>query len=77
MYRRLPDNEIDSGWRFLSGQETQEYLDDPANLGLYNVNTIANYDPDIIRYLDAPPISAFERLPGTNEFIAAQFPEVN
>ena len=77
MYRHPPDNKIDSGWCFLSGEETQEYLDDPDNAGIYDVNTIANYDPDIVKHLDAPVFSAFERRPGTSEFIAAQFPEVN
>jgi len=33
----------------------------PANIGVYDVNTIANYDRDIIPLLDAPPGSAFER----------------
>ena len=75
MYRELPDNDIDSGWRFLSGEETQEYIDDPANVGLYDVNTIANYDPAIIPHLDAPVFSAFERTPGTDELIAVPFAE--
>ncbi len=49
------------GWRFLSGLETDAYVDDLANVGLHDVNTIANYDPDVIPLLDAPPGSAFER----------------
>jgi len=61
MYREEPDTEFDSGWRFLSGLETDAYVDDLANVGLYDVNTIANYDRDIIPLLDAPPGSAFER----------------
>src|SRR5215470_14325080 len=64
MYREEPDHEVDSGWRFLSGGETQEYLDDSSNLAMYDVNTIANYDPDIIEFLDRPPGSAFGREPG-------------
>jgi hypothetical protein len=32
MYREEPSDEIDSGWRFLSGAETQEYLDTASNL---------------------------------------------
>lgn len=64
MYRQLkPDNDMDSGWRFLAGTEDQPYMDDPGNHGVYDVNTIANYDPDIIPFLDAPPGSEFERLP--------------
>jgi hypothetical protein len=73
MYRELPDDDVDSGWRFFSGEEPQEYVDDPANLGIYNVNTIANYDPAIIPHLDAPVFSAFERFPDTNEFVAVPF----
>ena len=61
MYREPPDNEVDSGWRFTSGLETDQYMDDPANSGIYDVNTIANYDTDIIPFLDTPTGSAFER----------------
>lgn len=63
MYRDYPDNEIDSGWRFMSGTESQKYMDDPSNLEIYDVNTIANYDPAIVPYLAAPVGSAFERTP--------------
>ena len=61
MYREAPSDSIDSGWRFLSGEETQEYADQPKNFAIYDVNTIANYDPSIISYLDAPIGSAFGR----------------
>jgi hypothetical protein len=50
-----------SGWAFMSGTETQAYLDDPSNTAIYSVNTIANYDPDIISFLNAPRGTAFER----------------
>ena len=43
-----------SGWAFTSGEETREYLDNPLNSGLYNLNTIANYDKSIIPHLDSP-----------------------
>jgi hypothetical protein len=61
MYREEPDNDFDSGWRFLSGLETDEYVNTAANIGIHDVNTIANYDRDIIPLLDAPPGSAFAR----------------
>jgi hypothetical protein len=60
-YRELADNAVDSGWRFFAGDESQEYVDDPDNLALYDVNTIANYDPSITAILEAPVGSAFER----------------
>ena len=61
MYREAPDNEIDSGWRFLAGTESEEYLGDPDHFELYDVNTIANYDESIIEWLESPPGSAFGR----------------
>lgn len=61
MYRGEPDNVQDSGWVFTAGQEAPAYMDDAANHGIYDVNTIANYDPEIIPFLDAPAGSAFER----------------
>lgn len=60
MYRELPDNDMDSGWRFFSDEDAQEYANDPDNFALYDVNTIANCDPDIIEYLDAPAFSDFQ-----------------
>jgi hypothetical protein len=74
MYRDEPHGDTDSGWCFLSGEETQEYADDPANFGLYDVNTIANYDREIIDHLDAPAFSAFERQSGDEPFVPATFP---
>ena len=68
MYREPPDNDVDSGWRFFAGVESDEYANDPDNLALYSVNTIANYDPDIIACLDAPVGSAFERDPVSGGF---------
>ncbi|MBI5940959.1 MAG: DUF2185 domain-containing protein [Caulobacterales bacterium] len=72
-YRENPDNPIDSGWRFFAGGETDEYLADSRNSGVYDVNTIANYDPDIIPFLDAPAGSAFEREKGVGAFGAVDF----
>ena len=69
MYREESGFASDSGCRFLSGTESQEYLDDADNLAIYDVNTIANYDPEIITLLDAPAGSAFERAGGTGSFV--------
>jgi hypothetical protein len=63
MYREEPDpnKTADSGWRFFSGSEDDAYANDPDNLAFYDVNTIANYDPDIIPLLDTPAPCAFAR----------------
>jgi hypothetical protein len=60
-YREQASRDVDSGWRFFAGDETQAYLDDPGNSSVYALNTIANYDPGIILLLDATIGSAFER----------------
>ncbi len=61
LYRELPEAAWDSGWRFFSGLESDDYANDAANIAIYDVNTIANYDPEVIPLLDAPPGSAFAR----------------
>jgi hypothetical protein len=60
-YREAPDDDVDSGWRFLAGDESEEYMDCATNLSVYDVNTIANYDPSIIPILPEPEPCAFER----------------
>ena len=64
MYREEPDPESDmpdSGWRFTAGDESDEYMDDPDNSGIYHLNTICNYDPEIIPLLNAEYGSAYIR----------------
>jgi hypothetical protein len=61
MYREAPSDGIDSGWRFFSGLETEEYTDNPDNFAVYDVNTIANYDRDIVALLDAEIGSSWAR----------------
>jgi len=64
MYREEPDGDSDfpdSGWRFFSGDETEEYTDNPHNINIFSLNTICNYDATIIPYLDAPYGSYFVR----------------
>ena len=68
MYREKPDEEFDNGWRFFSGTETQDYVDNPENSGIYAQNTIANYDRAIIPYLHYPYGSQLERIAGTDQF---------
>ena len=60
-YREEPDGDWDSGWRFTAGDESDDYMDDPNNAGLYKLNTICNDDSDIIPLLNTPAPCAFER----------------
>ena len=60
-YREEPDGGWDSGWRFTAGDESEAYMDDPNNAGIYKLNTICNDDPDIIPLLNTPAPCAFAR----------------
>lgn len=69
MYREPVTEKDDSGWRFLSGTETQEYIDDASTSKIMEVNTVANYDKAIIPYLKSKHGIALERVEGTDEFV--------
>ena len=55
LYREEPSNSSfpDSGWRFFSGDENEEYTDNPDNFNIFDLNTICNYDTSIIPLLDS------------------------
>lgn len=73
MYREEPRNDVDSGWVFLSGEESQEYADNPANWEIHALNTVCNYDPSVIPYLGSNPGTAFGRAEGTDNFEEEEF----
>ena len=63
MYHETPDEgRPDSGWRFLKGDESNEFMDDPTNTSIVAINTLCNYDPEVIPFLNAPYGSAFIRV---------------
>ncbi|MDE7294330.1 MAG: DUF2185 domain-containing protein [Oscillospiraceae bacterium] len=67
MYREQPDSgRPDSGWRFLAGNEDDDYMDDPNNHHVFAVNTICNYDRDIIPYIHSDIGSAYIRTDSNN-----------
>ncbi|MCP4710322.1 MAG: DUF2185 domain-containing protein, partial [Planctomycetes bacterium] len=61
MFRNKTEREGDTGWIFYGGGETQEYIDNPDNTSIYNINTIVNYDPEIIPFITYPPGTEIER----------------
>lgn len=61
-YRETPDEGYpDSGWRFFAGDEEEAYLDDAGHFGIYSLNTLCNYDPDLLPLLRAPAGTAYLR----------------
>ena len=64
MYREDPDENSDlpdSGWRFFAGDESDDYTNNPDNIRIFAIQTICDYDKDIISYLNAPYGSAWVR----------------
>ena len=55
------DETWDSGWRFTAGDESGAYLEDRDHCAVYALNTLCNYDPDIIPLLDSEPGTAWSR----------------
>jgi|GEM_PF-63610 len=70
MYREEYDSNrpSDTGWRFFSGDESDEYLNELSNSNIYSLNTIANYEPAILEYLNTEAPCKFQRIEGTNRF---------
>jgi hypothetical protein len=72
-YREQPtEGRPDSGWRFFSGEEDEAYTSDPEHTEVYDLNTICNYDPDILPLLTAPIGTAYAR-GADGKFYAEQF----
>ena len=76
LYREEPMDPQDSGWRVFAGDESQAYLDNPDNSGIYNPTTILTIDPSLRELLLKPVGSAFEREDPTAEWKAAEGFEV-
>lgn len=53
-YREEPQFPEDSGWRFLAGHETAEYLSDLSNLKCVSLTVMYYLDNEILTFLEAP-----------------------
>jgi len=60
LYREPPDSDDDSGWRVFSGDESQEYADDPSNFALYNASTLLAQAPEVRAVIGHPYPVEFE-----------------
>lgn len=61
MVRAAPAHEDDSGWSFTSGLESEDELGDPARSGAYDLDLVANIDPDVLPFLTWPVGTVVER----------------
>lgn len=68
MHREKREDEDDSGWRFYSGHETEEYVENEHHFMMFDLNYIANIDPAIIPYLKSRTGTELERDEDTDTF---------
>lgn len=61
MYREETPNPQDSGWRFFCGEETPDYINNPDNIAIYEIDAILKIDPSIRPCLNHFPGVALER----------------
>ncbi|MFW3001145.1 DUF2185 domain-containing protein [Pseudomonas aeruginosa] len=74
LYREAPEEENDSGWRLMAGDESDDYMNTAGTTAYVSLGSVLNADDSILPLLDAPPGRAFERL-ADGSFIEVQGPE--
>ncbi|MDM8527114.1 DUF2185 domain-containing protein [Anaerolineales bacterium HSG24] len=55
IYKEAPDQEDDSGWRIVEGDEPDEYLQNSDNISYVAIGVILNQDNSFIHLLDVKP----------------------
>ncbi|TDY34193.1 DUF2185 domain-containing protein [Janthinobacterium sp. 75] len=70
LYREDPDNDDDSGWRFTANDESDDYINDSANVALVSLGAVLSVDDRFIRLLDSPAGSAYAFDHKTQQFMA-------
>jgi hypothetical protein len=61
MYREEPTEPADTGWRFFSGDEADDFADDQENFEFHPLDTVTELDPSIAPHLERTAPVAFER----------------
>jgi len=60
-YREKADRPEDSGWRFFTGNEDDEYTANSENIRLCNVGWLLDFEPTLDQFIREPEGAAFER----------------
>jgi hypothetical protein len=61
LYREEPDHEEDSGWRFTTGKETDEYMDDSNNTSYVSLGAVLREDDSFLALLERESGVAFTK----------------
>jgi len=72
LYRETPGQEDDSGWRIMAGDEEDDYFDGEETVFYVSLGAVLNRDDAILPLLEAETGSCFERLPGSEGFVALE-----
>lgn len=64
MYKTVPANLRDTGWRMYTGYEDPDFLADKLNMMPYPVETLTKMDGSLEEMLNSKPGSVWERAPG-------------
>lgn len=72
LYREAPDEDKDSGWRIMAGDESDDYMEDSKNLAYVSLGAVLSRDDAFRDLLDAPVGSAFARNADTGAFEIAE-----
>ncbi|MCW8885506.1 MAG: DUF2185 domain-containing protein [Motiliproteus sp.] len=66
MYKTVPMDLRDTGWRLYSGYEDEEFLADKKNMMPYPLETMTKMDSSLEKLLDCKPGTVWERVPGSD-----------
>ena len=72
LYREQSDNEKDSGWRIMAGDESDDYMDDPDNAAFVSLGAVLSCDDSVIDLLESPVGSAFQRNEESGVFVRVE-----
>tara|TARA_R110002167_G_scaffold52042_4_gene150556 strand:+ start:974 stop:1351 length:378 start_codon:yes stop_codon:yes gene_type:complete len=64
MYKTVPADLRDTGWRMFSGYEDNEFLADKKNMQPYPLETLIKMDGSLEPLFSSKPGSVWERVPG-------------
>lgn len=68
MFREKSDFEDDTGWRFFTGDESLDFIDEEDNIEIYEMEEVLKQDPAIMSYLDKPVGTELERITNSEDF---------
>ena len=54
LFREEPLNNIDTGWMAFGDSDNDEYVNDPKNLTVVDLNTLINIEPTILNVYEMP-----------------------